>query len=79
MINNDGESLDCGHYVSAVFGANTGIWWHCDDENITQINDLPKGVYIRESHKKIMSSSTDVLFVFLILKQAIWKNTAPFF
>ena len=48
LINHDGESLDCGNYVSDVFDANREILWHCDDDNITQIGDLPKGVYIRE-------------------------------
>ena len=52
LINHDGNSLDCGHYVSDVFDANRGIWWHCDDENITQISDLPKRVYTKEIHKK---------------------------
>ena len=51
LINHDGESLDCGHYVSDVFDCSTGIWWHCDDDNITEISDLPKGVYHRETHK----------------------------
>ena len=46
------ESLDCGNYVSDVFDANTGIWWHCDDEYINQISDLLEGVSFRESHKK---------------------------
>ena len=52
LINHGGDSLDCENYVSDVFDSNTGIWWHCDDDNITQIGDLPKGVYIREIHKK---------------------------
>ena len=51
LINHDGDSLDCGHYVSYFFYSSTGIWWHCDDENITEISDLPKGVYYRETHK----------------------------
>ena len=46
LINNYGDSLDCGNYVSDVFDANTGIWWHCDDDNITQISDFTKmGLY----------------------------------
>ena len=49
LIMHDGDSLDCGHYGSGVFDTNTGIWWHCDDENITQIGDSPEGGYIRES------------------------------
>ena len=41
LIKNYGDSLDCGHYVSDVFDSSTGIWWHCDDDNITEISDLP--------------------------------------
>ena len=50
LIKHDGESLDCGHYVSDVFDSSIGIWWHCDDNNITEISDLPKGIYYRETH-----------------------------
>ena len=52
LINHDGNQLNCGQYVSYVFDCSTGILCHCDDDNITQISDLPKGVYMRESHKK---------------------------
>ena len=31
LIKHDGDSLDCGHYVSDVFDSITGIWWHCSD------------------------------------------------
>ena len=48
---NNGDSLDCGHYASDVFDTNKEVRWHCDNSNITEISDLPKGVYIRESHK----------------------------
>ena len=51
LINHDGESLDYVHYVSDVFDGSTGIWCHCDDENITKISDLPEVVYHRETHK----------------------------
>ena len=47
LINHDGDSLDCGHYFSDVFDANTGVWWHCDEENMNQMSHLPKIVYIR--------------------------------
>ena len=47
----DGDSLDCGNYVSDVFDVKTGIWWHCDDANITEISDFIEGVYTRESRK----------------------------
>ena len=52
IINHDDDSLDSGHYVCDVFDDNTRIWLHSDDENITQISDLPTGVYIREIHQK---------------------------
>ena len=51
LVNHDVESLYCGHYVSDVFDSNTEIWWHCDDDNITEISDLPEEVYYRETHK----------------------------
>ena len=51
LVNHDGDSLDCGHYVSDVFNSSTGIWWHCDDDNITELIDLPGGVYYIENHK----------------------------
>ena len=75
LINYDRNSLDCGTYVSYVFDVITGIWCHCDDDNITQISDIPKGVYYRETHKhikkkkKMMLGSKDVLFVVYIRKK----------
>ena len=51
LINHDGDSLDCGNDASDVFDCSTGIWLHYDDDNITKISDLPKGVYYRETHK----------------------------
>ena len=71
LINRDDESLYCGHYVSDVFDASTGILWHCDDDNITQVSDIPKVVYIIERHKKtkrkekVMSDSIYLSLVFL--------------
>ena len=54
---NDGDSLDCGNYVSDIFDTNTVFWWHCDDVNITKISDLPEGVYTRESHQKTTTTT----------------------
>ena len=48
---NDGDSLDCVNYVSDVFDASTGIWWHCDDANIIEISDFLEGVYTKDSCK----------------------------
>ena len=81
LINHDGGSLDCGHYVSDVFYSSTGIWWHCDDDNITEISDLPKGVYYRETqeptkNKKILiHGSTKVLFVVYIRTSHLTKHS----
>ena len=46
---NDSDCLDCGNYVGDVLDAKKGIWWHCDNANITEISDFPEGVYTRES------------------------------
>ena len=83
LINHDGDSLDCGHYVSDAFDGSTGIWWHCDNYNITQINDLPKGVYYRETHKhtkkeKMMSGSTDILFFVYMRTSHLKKHRSNF-
>ena len=70
--------MDCGHYVSDVFDSSTGIWWHCDDNNITEISDLPKGVYYRRTHKptkkRLMQGSTYVLFVVYIRTSHLTKH-----
>ena len=62
LIINDGDSLDYGQYVSDIFDTNSGIWWYCDDVNITEISDLPERVYIRESHKKRVISGSEKYF-----------------
>ena len=85
LINYDGDSLDCGHHVSDVFDSITGIWWHCDDENITQNSDIPKGVYYRETNKltkrkkKLIQGSTDVLFFVYIRTSHLKKLSSTFF
>ena len=39
------ESLDFGNYVNDIFDANTGMWWHCDDNEITEISGFQESVY----------------------------------
>ena len=86
LINHDGDSLDCGYYVSDVVGTNTGIWWHCDDDNITQISDLPKWGYIRDIHKKTKKSDVKlnrciiwgyIKTIHLIKYSSIFFNNPP--
>ena len=49
LIMHDGESLECGNYVSDVFDVNVGIWWKCNDDEINEISDLPLFLFTRES------------------------------
>ena len=85
LINYDGDSLDCGHYISDVFDSSTDIWWHCDDDNITEISDLPKGVYYRETHEPtkkkniLIHGSKKVLFVDYIRTIHLTKHSYNFF
>ena len=46
-----GNTLYYGHYVIDCLDAKTGIWWHCDDKNITKISDFQK-LYKLESVTK---------------------------
>ena len=84
-VNHDGDSLDFGHYVSDIFDSSTGIWWHCDDDNITQISDLPKRVYYRETYKHMkkiyimMAGSTDVFFDVYIRTSHLIKHSSNCF
>ena len=83
LIHDYVDSLDYGHHVSYIFDSNTGIWCDCDDEKTTQITDLPKGVYIRESHQKKPKikwcQAQQMYYLLFIIEQAIWQNTALFF
>ena len=40
-----GNNMDQGHYVCGVLDYNTGTWWNCDDEKITQYPGYPMNVY----------------------------------
>ena len=31
-----GNDMDQGHFVCDVLDYNTGTWWNCDDEKVTQ-------------------------------------------
>ena len=41
-ISND---MDKGHYVCYVLDCNTGTWWNCDNDTITQYLGYPMNVY----------------------------------
>ena len=42
---NSGNDIDKGHHVFDVLDYNTGTWWNCDDETITQYPGYPMNVY----------------------------------
>ena len=85
LIYHDGTSLDIGLYVSDIFDSNKGICWYCDDGNITEISDSPKGVYYKETNEptknknKSIQGSTDVLFVFFIRTSYLTKYSYIYF
>ena len=34
-----------GHYLCDILDFNTGIWWCCDDDNITKLIRMPVNIY----------------------------------
>ena len=40
-----GKYMDKGNYVCDVLDYNTGEWWNCDDDTITQYPEYPMNVY----------------------------------
>ena len=40
-----GNDMDKGNYVCDVLDYNTGTWWNCDDDTITQYPGYPMNVY----------------------------------
>ena len=40
-----GNYMDQGHYVCDLLDYNTGTWWNCDDEKVTQYPGYPMNVY----------------------------------
>ena len=76
----DGKSLDCEHYVSDVFDTNTGMLWHYDNDNITQISYLPEGVILERFTKKTRKESgvrIKKMVVYILTSHLI--NPAVFF
>ena len=42
---NIGNDMDKGHFLCDVLDYNTGTWWNCDDDTITQYPGYPLNVY----------------------------------
>ena len=52
----------------------TGIWWHCDNDETTEISNFLEGIYTKDSHKnninkKIISVQEKVLLMVCIRKR----------
>ena len=45
--------MDQGHYVCDLLYYNTGTWWKCDDEIVTEYPRYPMKVYNELSSDKI--------------------------
>ena len=69
LINHDGDLLDCGHYVSDFLMPTQEFGGNVMMTISLELVILPKGVYISDVTKKrkVMSGSTDVLFVVYII------------
>ena len=46
-----GKDMYSGHYACYLLHYNTGIWWRCDDEIITNYSGYPENVYDDLSHE----------------------------
>ena len=75
LINHDGDSLDCGNFVSDVFDVNIRILWRCDDDNITQISNLPKGVILERVAKKRDIKLNKFIICCLYQNSIFFKNS----
>ena len=40
-----GKYMDKGHYVCGILYYNTGTWWNCYDDTITQYPVYPMNLY----------------------------------
>ena len=67
----NGGYLDFGNCVSNVFDTSTGIWWHCDDEDIIKISDLLEGVILEKFTEKQFMSGSKIYCLWFISEQAI--------
>ena len=48
-----GNDMDQRHYLCGLLDYNTGTWWNCDDEKVTQYPGYPMNVYNDLSSDKI--------------------------
>ena len=70
-----GNDMNKGRYFCDVLDYNTGTWWNCDDETITQYPGYPSNVYddlsidnLKKRGKMCMNGS-DIIVSMLYIKQ----------
>ena len=57
-----GNDMDQGHYVWDVLDYNTGTWWNCDDEKVTQYPGYAMNVYDDLSSDKKQKNSKNTRY-----------------
>ena len=79
LINHDGDSLDCGHYISDVLMPTREFGGTVMMTISLKLVIYQKGFILeRESQKNVMSGSTDVLFVVYIRTRHVKKYISIF-
>ena len=51
IIYHDVNYMSTGHYYSDILDFNTGVFWQCNDENMTQIEVMSYDCYINVTLK----------------------------
>ena len=58
-----GNDMDQGHYLCDVLDYNTGTWWNCDDEIVTEYPGYPMNVYNELSSDKKQKKVKDMIWM----------------
>ena len=86
VISHDSNSMSSGNYYCGVLYFNTGIYWHCDEYNITLLELLPDNMYsdpeyqkIKPNKKVVMISSEKIVSIVYIKINIVTSNNYDFF
>ena len=81
LVNNhDGNSMSTGQHLCDKLDFNTGIWWCCDDNNITQLRWIPEIVYSVAPYttsgkkKKVMKGYENIVSMLYIKNMLLYQN-----
>ena len=75
-----GNNTNKGHYVYSVLNYNTGTWWNCDDETMTQYPGYPYNVfddlsiYKKQKREKVCMDRLDRIVSMLYIKKDIFAS-----